>query len=129
MKQVRGMTSSIFHIDELTDSTEDVIFESGDVKVSVVKYVKREDNLYVALELGERFLIEATSSEGKAVQTLDFQRTHKGDVTCSYGITDQALATILKFRLQKRLEADETGCTDRVVLHDVIKNLNTVIDW
>lgn len=128
MTTPRGMTSCVFQIDELTDSTEEVIFDMDGVKVSVIKYVKRENNLYVALELGERFKIESKSSSGESIYPMDFQRIHNGEVTCPFGLTDQALAAILKFRLEQKRNRDDTPLIDTMVYGEWIQTLTSIIE-
>lgn len=106
MKQLRGMTTSIFHIDELTDSTEDVIFEAGGVTVSAIKYVKQKNNFYVAVEKGELYRIDYRNGTGDATVTIEFRREHNGVVNCP-GIVEEALLELLRHRL--KAEEERTG--------------------
>ena len=100
---------------------EQVIFEKEGMRVSVVLKDKGME-----LEPGERVIIETSSSAGESIYPMDFKRFFNGRVTCPYGITDAALAAILKYRLEQRLKRDGGGSADSMFYGEVIRYLKDI---
>jgi hypothetical protein len=54
----RGMTSCIYHIDDMCFPAEVLIFEQENVKFSRVDAIKMESGIYVGLEKGEAYAVD-----------------------------------------------------------------------
>lgn len=106
---------------------EQVIFEKEDLRVSTITKINVPGTgQEMELEPGERIIIETFSRDGKSIYPMDFKRFYGGQVTCPYGITDAALAAILKYRLEQRLKRDGGGSADSMFYGEVIRYLKDI---
>lgn len=119
----RGLTKPVFMV-----PAEDVIYEEDGVRVCVAlkAQVPGTDEI-VDLEPGERVVVHMPTAEGTVTHVLDFQRYFKGETVCPYGITDAALASILKYRFEQKLKNPDTPPIDWMVSRDWVDRLNCLI--
>lgn len=106
---------------------EKVIYEEDDLRVSTILKVN-VDGTEMELEPGERIIIETVHPNHQSIMPMDFKRYFNGDVVCPFGITDAALAAILKFRFEQKRNREDTPLIDSMVYGEWIQTLENIIN-
>jgi len=106
---------------------EKVIYEEDDIRVSTILKVNVNGGEMV-LEPGERVIIETVHPNHQSIMSMDFKRWFNGDVICPFGITDAALAAILKFRFEQKRNREDTPPLDSGVYDEWIQTLTEIIN-
>lgn len=103
---------------------EHVIYERDQIRVSTILKVNANGE-EVELQPGERVLIEEWHPSGASMYGLDFQRRFQG-FAIAKGLTDDAFAAIMKFRIQRELEALDLGNPQYTKICNVVEALEAL---